>query len=81
MTCWRRLRDWQQTGVWDRLHQLLLAELRDADQLDFSAAAWTRSVSKPSVEGTDGRKPGRPRHITSSLTVGIHLQERWSAWR
>ena len=20
MTCWRRLRDWQQAGVWERLH-------------------------------------------------------------
>jgi transposase len=27
MTCWRRLRDWQQAGVWERLHALLLAEL------------------------------------------------------
>ena len=28
MTCWRRLRDWQQAGVWDRLHRVLLAKLR-----------------------------------------------------
>ena len=27
MTCWRRLRDWQASGVWHRLHQVLLAEL------------------------------------------------------
>src|SRR5205809_3963759 len=26
MTAWRRLRDWQQAGVWERLHELLLAE-------------------------------------------------------
>ncbi|KAA8764800.1 transposase, partial [Burkholderia pseudomallei] len=25
VTCWRRLRDWQVAGVWDRLHELLLA--------------------------------------------------------
>ena len=25
MTCWRRLRDWQEAGVWDRLHAALLA--------------------------------------------------------
>ncbi|WP_425512496.1 transposase, partial [Xanthomonas translucens] len=36
MTCWRRLRDWQAAGVWHRLHQVLLAELRRADRLDFS---------------------------------------------
>jgi transposase len=36
VTCWRRLRDWQEAGVWDRLHELLLVELRAADQIDFS---------------------------------------------
>ena len=34
-TCWRRLRDWQKAGVWGRLHELLLAKLREAGQLDF----------------------------------------------
>jgi hypothetical protein len=24
MTCWRRLRDWQRTGVWDLIHFVLL---------------------------------------------------------
>jgi len=38
MTCWRRLRDWQQAGVWQRLHELLLAKLRQAERLDFSRA-------------------------------------------
>ncbi|MEU8687400.1 IS5 family transposase [Streptomyces sp. NPDC048665] len=38
-TCWRRLRDWQEAGVWRALHELLLAELRAADLLDFSRAA------------------------------------------
>ena len=38
MTCWRRLRDWHQAGVFARLHQLLLARLRQNDQLDLSRA-------------------------------------------
>lgn len=38
-TCWRRLRDWHEAGVWDQLHALLLAKLREAGQLDFSRAA------------------------------------------
>ncbi len=38
-TCWRRLRDWHKAGVGDRLHELLLAKLRAADQIDFSRAA------------------------------------------
>ena len=36
MNCWRRLRDWQAAGVWDRLHEVLLAKLRAADQIDWS---------------------------------------------
>ena len=39
MTCWRRLRQWNEAGVWQRLHELLLAELRAAGMLDFSRAA------------------------------------------
>ncbi len=36
MSCWRRLRDWQAAGVWDELHEVLLARLRAADQIDRS---------------------------------------------
>ena len=51
LTCWRRLRDWQAAGVWDRLHELLLAELRGADEIDFSPAA----VDSGSVRAVGGR--------------------------
>jgi transposase len=43
MTCWRRLREWQQAGVWQRLHELLLAKLRQAERLDFSRAVCDSS--------------------------------------
>jgi transposase len=36
MSCWRRLRAWQEAGVWDRLHEVLLANLRKADAIDWS---------------------------------------------
>ena len=38
MTCWRRLREWQEAGVWQKLHELLLTKLRRADQIDWSRA-------------------------------------------
>lgn len=38
MTCWRRLREWQEAGVWQRLHELLLARLQVGDQIDWSRA-------------------------------------------
>jgi transposase len=39
MTCWRRLRDWNDAGVWTRLHQVLLDELHEAGEIDWSRAA------------------------------------------
>jgi transposase len=39
VTCWRRLRDWQRAGVWQRLHHLLLDELGRDGQVDWSRAS------------------------------------------
>jgi transposase len=39
MTCWRRLQEWQQAGVWERLHRVLLKELGRAGAIDWSRAA------------------------------------------
>src|SRR3712207_1686549 len=50
MTCWRRLREWQEAGVWDRLHRVLLDRLGRA-----GAIAWQRacldSASVPAKRG------------------------------
>jgi len=56
MSCWRRLRDWQAAGVWQRLHEVLLAKLQAADQID-----WSRAVvdSSPLRALKGGPKPGR----------------------
>ena len=58
MTCWRRLRDWNQAGVWQRLQEILLAKLRGTDQLDFSRAAIDTSHVR-ALRG--GPKPDRAR--------------------
>ena len=39
MTCWRRLRDWHEAGVWQQLHEVFLARLNRADILDWSRAS------------------------------------------
>jgi transposase len=39
VTCWRRLRDWQRAGVWQRLHHLLLEQLSRNSRLDWSRAS------------------------------------------
>src|SRR3954468_1951611 len=56
MTCWRRLREWQEAGVWRRLHELLLAKLHEADRIDWSRAAID-SRSLPAFGGQ--KRPGR----------------------
>ena len=38
VTCWRRLRDWQQAGVFDRLHRELLDQLGLAGRIDWERA-------------------------------------------
>jgi transposase len=38
MTCWRRLRDWQLAGVWEKIRCVLLQRLEDAEQIDWSRA-------------------------------------------
>ncbi len=58
VTCWRRLREWNEAGVGDRLHQVLLTELHQAGKLQ-----WSRAV----IDGSHrqarwgGPKPGRAR--------------------
>ena len=38
-TCWRRVRDWQQAGVWEQLHRRILDELRRHGRLDLARAS------------------------------------------
>jgi transposase len=56
MTCWRRLRDWQQAGVWGRVHRTLLKRLREADRIDWSRAV----VDSSSIRAVGGAKRQAP---------------------
>jgi transposase len=53
VTCWRRLRDWQEAGVWERLHRELLDRLGEADRIDWSRA----SLDSASLPAKRGAKP------------------------
>ena len=68
MTCWRRLRDWQAAGVWQALHELLLAKLRNAEQLDWSRAIVDSSAVR-ALKG--GPKLGRIQQIKLGRGVSI----------
>ena len=45
MTCWRRLRDWNEAGVWTQLQQVLLERLDDGHAINWARAATMRSVA------------------------------------
>src|SRR5215208_7780238 len=60
VTCWRRLRDWQEAGVWERLHRELLNRLGEADQIDWDRASLD-STSIPAKKGAT--RPERIRRI------------------
>ena len=72
ITCWRRLRDWQEAGVWERLHQMLLDKLGDAGKIDWSRAA----VDSASVAAKKGENvPAHLRRIKANRARSAML---WS---
>jgi transposase len=78
MTCWRRLRDWQRRGVWQRVHLLLLNKLREADKIDWSRAV-VDSTSVRAVFG--GRRPARIRRIDGNWGANITFSPMATAFR
>ncbi|WP_435105598.1 IS5 family transposase, partial [Nocardiopsis synnemataformans] len=72
MTCWRRLAEWNEAGVWQELQQALLARLCGAGQPDFSRAAIDfshvqakrgRSHPKVGPSPVDRGRPGSEHHV------------------
>jgi len=70
MTCWRRVRDWQQAGAWDPIHFALLDWLARHDQIDWSRVVVdncsVRAVYGGDQTGpnpTDRAKRGSKRHL------------------
>lgn len=52
MTLWNRLDAWRKAGVWQRLHELLLAKLRAAGEIDLTRVI----VDSSSVRAMHGGK-------------------------
>jgi transposase len=79
MTCLNYLKAWQRAGVWPRLHHILLAELREADRMDWSRAAVDSTHARALGGGektgknpTDRSKLGTKHHILTEAQ-GIPL--------
>lgn len=79
MSCWRRLRRWYLAGVWDKIHPILLAELNNADQIDWSRAVIDASIVRALGAGeesgpnpTDRGRPGYKHHLLTDAN-GVPL--------
>ena len=66
VTCWRRLREWQQKGVWDKILNHLLNELGQTGRIDWSRAVID-SASSRAVFG--GGIPGKNLQIEQNLAL------------
>ena len=62
-TCWRRLRDWQEAGVWEELHLALLDRLGEADRIEWERASLD-SASVPAKRGA--KRPARIQRIKAN---------------
>jgi len=71
-TCWRRLREWEELGVWSKLHRVLLDRLGEADEIDWERASLD-SASVPAKRGA--KKPARIRRIAANRARSATL---WS---
>ena len=81
-TCWRRLEEWQQAGVWGQLHQLLLARLRAAGEIEWSRAIADSShvqAKKGALKRARAQSTGAvraPSTICSSRPAGSRSPSR-----
>lgn len=76
ITCWRRLRDWQELDIWQQLHDALLSQMRRAGQLDLSRASIdAASVASPGGP-TDRRQPDGPGQARRQEALGCRPARR-----
>src|SRR5215207_3110746 len=66
MTLWRRLRDRQRAGVWERLHRELRQRLADAGRIDRSRAS-ADAARVPAEGGAPGPARTRPTAASRGL--------------
>jgi len=69
-TCWRRFAEWTATGVWERMHCLLVGALQERDLLhleravvDSSSVRALRGGEHTGSNPTDRAKKGCKRHL------------------
>jgi transposase len=72
VTCWRRLKEWQEAGVWERLLSVLLDRLGGDDQIEWERASLDSAII-PAKRGA--QRPERIRRIRGNRARSATL---WS---
>ena len=80
MTCWRRLKEWHEAGVWERLHCVLLDRLGQAEQIDWRRASLDAS-SVPAPRGAPKPVRTRPIGVNRAPSATSLSKARASRWR
>lgn len=78
-TCWRRLRDWEEQGVWLTMWRTFLAELNQRKQLDWSQSFLDGSFAPAKKGARKSEKPSGARGTKWMVVVdgqGIPLGEQ-----
>jgi transposase len=83
--CTTYLQAWQKAGVWDNLHQVLLQELQDADEIDWSRGAVDSTKTRAFGGGDDtGPNPtnrsklGTKHHVLTDaqgIPLAVHVTD------
>jgi transposase len=68
MSCWRRLRDWQEAGIWQLFHFVILDWLARHEKIDWSRAVVDGSSIR-AVFG--GKKPVQTLPIALSSAASV----------
>ncbi|WP_280504644.1 IS5 family transposase [Nocardia farcinica] len=68
MTCWRRLRDWQDAGVFEKMHQQMLARSHAAGLIDFDRVM----VDGSHIRAKKGAPPTGPSPVDRAKTGSKH---------
>ena len=70
MTCWRRLEEWYEAGVWEQLRKTLLDRLGKADEIDWERA----SLDSAAVAAPGGdKRPARTRRTKANRAPSAML--------
>lgn len=68
VSCWRRLRDWQAAGIWQKIHERHLDELRRHDELDLSVVTADSGTVR-AVGAGEKRGPTPPTAASRAASI------------